>query len=827
MTFPWRSRARLVSVFLASLGCSAEPTRAPVAPLPAGRSVKTAASGTAATPVNNAGKSTAGASPLAPDANGSILARFEARRKQLGELDYPELVRRFGVESQPDAPLRFDPTRVKYFDLVRDQLKLTPAERALYSKQGVVSVNLDRRLSMGSAYALIFEHDLPILVTTDSILHAFHRSYDDTLEELEQSLFTETIELSLTETQNTLVRLTSAKAERDVTTSAADVDLYLTVARNLLAGAGAPADEPPDPAAPPAKAAPAAGLAVKPRLAREDDVKRLIANIASLTLQPIGSPCTAIYGGRRCIDYSQFRPRGHYNGDVRLRRYFRTLMWLGRVDLGFVLREVDPAAGLQVDVNRERRNAALAALAFRESGTLPRLQAVAAIIDFMVGRSDNVSIDELAAALDRAGIKQASDLGGLAALDGIDAALVASNARGQQVRSQVLDGDTGSQKPTDLPLTFQIFGQRFTLDAFALSRLVYDSIVYQNEKQRRTMPSGLDVMAAFGNDDALKLLEPELRRFNYSANLAAMRELVNEHTPADWNQNVYTGWLAALRSLDDAAPPRAHFPASMRREPWRKKQLQTALASWAELRRDTILYAKQSYTTGILCEYPAGYVEPYPAFFERMRDLARGIADRLAAADVSHPDAQRGNALSRVRDDRVTFFRAFAETQRTLADIATKELAGKPFTTEELKFLKNTLVVEELSGGCGGPDRTFSGWYPSLILGNPVQYEPVIADVHTDPNTGHFLEQATGDVNLVVVAVDGAPHRAAYVGPAYSYYEFSSAKRLTDEEWKDALQTEKAPPRPAWTQTFQAPADGRSLGTPPGHAKPNKARRGR
>ena len=36
------------------------------------------------------------------------------------------------------------------------------------------------------------------------------------------------------------------------------------------------------------------------------------------------------------------------------------------------------------------------------------------------------------------------------------------------------------------------------------------------------------------------------------------------------------------------------------------------LASWAELRHDTLLYAKQSYTAVPVCDFPDAYVDPYP-----------------------------------------------------------------------------------------------------------------------------------------------------------------------------------------------------------------------
>ena len=45
-------------------------------------------------------------------------------------------------------------------------------------------------------------------------------------------------------------------------------------------------------------------------------------------------------------------------------------------------------------------------------------------------------------------------------------------------------------------------------------------------------------------------------------------------------------------------------------------------ASWAELRHDTLLYAKQSYSAAAGCEYPDAYVDPYPAFYGKLEAFA-------------------------------------------------------------------------------------------------------------------------------------------------------------------------------------------------------------
>jgi hypothetical protein len=441
---------------------------------------------------------------------------------------------------------------------------------------------------------------------------------------------------------------------------------------------------------------------------------------------------------------------------------------------------------------------------------------VSHIIDFMVGRADNVSVDQVKEALSKAGIDGAEELVEKDALQRFDGALDTVGPRAQQIRGQVLDGNPGSDTPTSLPLAFQVFGQRFLIDSFALSTLVYDSIVYRGEKQRRFMPRGLDAMAAIGNDEAVRLLEPDLAQFKYSSNLLAVRRVVDAMKPEDWRASAYNQWLDALRALDETPADKRFFPQVMQREAWRRKQLRTSLASWAELRHDTILYAKQSYTTFYTCEYPKGFVEPYPAFFERMRELTSTLAARLAKVDVPAADPKRAARVLSDRDAYKAFFERFAGVMQRLEGMAKKELRAQPFNKDETELVQQTIDIRG-GGGSGGPP-TYTGWYPSLIFGGgPSKSEPVVSDVHSDPTNGAVLQVATGDVQFLVVAIDNGPHRAAYVGPSYSYYEFHGpiGKRMTDEEWQANVSQLKLPPAPEFTAVFQAPPDARALDHPP------------
>lgn len=409
------------------------------------------------------------------DVNPQVAARFERYRARYEGLSVPGLKTELQLKDRTDEKLRFDPAAARYFDVVARELKLTAAERALLRKQGVVSVDHVQAYSMGSAYYAIYTRDLPVFVTTDSILHALHRSYDQLLKDLEVGLFTATIDSVLSDVHAELGKRVRGTTDPSLLASLRDIDLYLTVARNLLAGAGAPLDQSGVPVPLQEKTTP--GLLVGSEAGMDKEASAIIDNVASLRLQTPETP-TRIYGGARPIDYSQFRPRGHYTEILALKTYFRAMMWLGRADTGWVLAPPDPQSGLQVDVSRERRNAAILAHLLDATRTLGRLTAMSSIIDFMVGGADNLSPQVLVTAASRQQLTKLADF----ADDRRVAALFDGLGRkgSQQIRSQVLDSDPNDPAKVSLPALFQLFGQRFLIDSFVLSKVVYDSITFEN-----------------------------------------------------------------------------------------------------------------------------------------------------------------------------------------------------------------------------------------------------------------------------------------------------------------------------------------------------------
>jgi hypothetical protein len=293
------------------------------------------------------------------------------------------------------------------------------------------------------------------------------------------------------------------------------------------------------------------------------------------------------------------------------------MMWLGRIDF----RLIETQSNGDLVFYRRQFDAMLALNALFDEQNRARHQSIDEVIETFVGESDNLKVSELARLL--------ADLGAppnAAAVDVPDQrvaqAILDGGYGAQRIASDIMVHGTAHQGPLPLHRAFLVFGQRYALDSHVFSNVVYDRI-----PAMRMMPKTLDAaFAALHNDQAGVMLDDELRKFPYAPNLASMRVLADSHGPEFWNGNLYNLWLSSLRALSPTAemsdPASAGMPAVTATEPWQRRLLNTQLGSWAELRHDTILYVKQSYTSVSLCEFPDAYVEPYPEFFSAIERFA-------------------------------------------------------------------------------------------------------------------------------------------------------------------------------------------------------------
>lgn len=671
----------------------------------------------------------------------------------------------------------------EYFDSIDAHFNFTPYELELLDRHGFVVTERLSTESIGEALIDIYRADLPVFVSTDAILHAVHRSYDGILRTVEVNWLDPKLD-TLLEALHGRVGLLGEKYSHlpEMTRSLRDVDVYLTVARRLL------------------------GDGVHPvYIENTAEVATLLALIDAE--QPASHPLFSSSG--RALDFSQFTVRGHYDneGYPRLSRYFQAMMWLGRTEMYLIApRNVVPPVP-EEDVRRQAIDAMLISELAAAAGAVERVAGIDDLLRFFVGESDNVTLPNVMMVAEAAGIDSASDLLDPAAFRAFQDTLRTRSFAIQRITSQILMSDGVSPDSIEPAASFLLLGQRFVIDSYTTGAVVYDKIRYQGASVRRMLPKTLDILFALGNDGAAQLLRDELERYHYAPNLAAVRYLVDSYEPGFWKGTLYNAWLNAIRSLSPPAD-RSNLPAFMKTAPWWQEKMNTQLASWSQLRHDNLLYAKQSYTGGIVCSFPESYVEPIPSFYEAIRSYAD------LGSETFGSDRFDGIALGPV----VAYFDHLGRVADTLRSIAVKELSLAPLDPAERSFLRTMLRCVFMCG------LDYDGWYPRLFYegheNTMRQRDFTVADVHTAPTdaagnvVGWVLHGGTGPVNLGVW-IAGTPEGGtrAYAGPVLSYYEHVSTNfvRLTDESWTTLY---SGPPsfRPDFVNLYLAGSGGGSLG---------------
>lgn len=752
--------------------------------------------------------------------------RFQAELARIGEIPAEGFAAAATSKSFQDR-ISFDPTTARFWsefntdpgvhnaalpanslDRRLHDFRLNPEEFALFRTNGfVVSERLGSH-SFGDLYYRIYADDLPVFVTADSILHAWHFSFQKLLEELEETCLAPRLERSLDAWAASLTNPGPPNHPAYV-----DADLYLTIARSLIKGA------------------PAA-----PRYAPIQEVHALLAKIQSRTLASVN-----LFGRERFMDFSQFIPRGHYTRSPLLSRYFEAYSWLALCEFRVVGAE---------ESEQSLRELAAVLTAAR---MIPEGLSIAEdfrVLDRIVGPPNNLDLTSLWTAGSMAGLGDPPF--SPSSLRTLQQRLRSGGIRPPGITASpfvVGIGTNGLQTPG----TFSLVSKRFTLDGWLQTQVTFPRIRWSRplaqegfrfgDQVIRKWPSAADVaFGAFANDGLVPWIDRRLRmdpelgiRFRdglpYHHNLLAARATLDLLSTNTWNHSMYSRWLHSLRGLTDGAPE-ARLPQAMKTRAWALKDANTQAASWSQLRHDTVLYAAEPYSGIILCEYPAGFVEPRVAFWSRLESMALETSSALSQFwTISGTYLAPNGAVVdlRVRHQaRRSFLSNFASTVARLRTLAEKELAQTPFDATDVDFIRSlmNLSTDPYAG------KKYSGWYPALFYKDYGQTLPnsdprtpeadtngsdrrdhLVVGVHTAPpdayGDGGVLHEGVGDVDLMLVAIDNGPDRMVYAGPTLRHYEWiepgPSLTRLTDEQWSSRMNSASRPARPDWTRGYLVP----------------------
>ena len=590
-------------------------------------------------------------------------------------------------------------------------------------------------------------NQFPSFVTTDLYLQLYHLYIDCMLRELEEHKLDSLI-IDLTHDMFINMHAQAMKGETELVRRLSFHNaVYFSIAYELLTGKpiGHPEEQ----------------EMAKPEIERvmkaENDFSNFIGEYEKIE-----------------FPYSLFRPRGHYTRSEKLQRYFRGMMWLQSVPFGLDTPEqVQLAAVMADELNRHEP-------------VQRTYQRVNQLITYLMGQPDNLAMPQVQEELKKMGKPLYELLESKQDMERLTKNL--NDIAEKQTRIRPKYEHTSHNKVCLMP-------QRYQPDAEVLQEMVD----YDSKPTKRATPKGLDVFAAMGVSAAEQVLMDEKQEWkDFGTQLKKMKQRMTE---IDWQETIATQWLNTLTVLNTSKPDGQ--PYFMATPEWELKDLNATLSSWAELKHDAILYAKQPM--GAECggggppdPVVKGYVEPNTGFWKKAIELLNNTAKLLREQGMMTPKIAQ--ATERI-----------GEELHVLLRVSEKELAGQEPTDEEYDQLKCVgAMFENISLDLiREPDQYLMGWDDVQGADRKVA---LVADVYTanaDNNPDKsILYEAVGNADEIYVIVEIGGCLYLTRGAVLSYREFiqpSNLPRLTDEEWQQQLEKNPRKGVPEWMNRIIVP----------------------
>ncbi len=708
----------------------------------------------------------------------------------------------------------------EYHDTVPDPLKgynwKEAAKERGFTQKDIKRLEKEKILITNETFKQVFdpyvESDIPVFITSDSLLNAFHVLYEESVMRMEKANSKKLPEILKFIWKNLETVDSKIKGKPELV-KAAKTRAQVTIGTAIkLLG-----DD-----------------SIKPDKSIEklinEEVKRIEASTGNMKPEWLGPPDPGFLG----LDYSRYKPRGFYTQSEELKRYFRAVSWLQSIPF-------------RVSKDEELLSIIMLGSSLKKEGSKENKKPedyffIFSCYESFIGTGDDWNLTDIFELVDELldfNLEEIyivdDEYSSMFEYDefqkyfkdvienytkedylGAKRKYLIKFSKGAYTKYGYEDQEINDQlrfAPDDpsrvAEPSFRIISAYRTPDALMFQRTT-DTRKFKD----RGFPDGLEICTALGSEYARSiLLKKEGKEL-----IEAIDEIKKVIKPQILyaKGSLYLEYLHSLEALLDEPEPDA--PVFMSGEPWKIKSCQTVLAGWSQLRHTWALQAKQNILfIGMTENYP-GFVEPEPEFFKRMADLFERTERLLRESGAFDPEL-RGSIPADPRGmtfqegpDIEELWRELIRVSRRLEALAHKQLRGVPLSKDENVFISSY-------GHSIGRIMLYEG---NAFL-SPNDDAPRIIDVFHNPITGGYMK-IQKDINSKIAIIDsvsgylevgiGRP-RAIYVlypvkggeifclGALMPYYEFRHSDRLTDEEWRKLLDKKKMPEQPDWIKPIK------------------------
>ncbi len=622
---------------------------------------------------------------------------------------------------------------------------------------------------------------VPLFITTDLFAHSQHLLFDRLLQHVEQEIFSPRLALL---TEKFREKISNDLQEYPSNETANIAEKYFAVARAIL------------------KLTPKEDKYGEEVMPDKDsvlseygeEIREEVEKIFEAAAMQDSSALAFSDGSVYIEDYTQYKPRGHYTQNERLKTYFRAMMWFGRIN--FPLPESsrdssDPRESLAQ--NMFKIGIYINDIIMQDESLYALWKSVFEPITVLIGESDDLSFDDIVPLWKSVGAENVlewisdENVANFASLsrEKLKPPLIASTSAFYANQSEGDYSDPENLKPA---MGWRFLGQRFTYDAWIFQHVTSPRLF------GRMMASGLDIASAFGSNSADMLLENTDENFEkLKTILAKFKKFFGSKDEKFWSETYYNSVLALTKAQAEFEQGAGFFFTE--KPLWNIKSLESSLGTWAELKHDTILYTKMvaaemggggynpTYRTDKIPS-PVHYIEPNLKFFTELCVSWKVFQNIFERYKLFDKDSEK--AVSSMED---ICLRAL--------NIVASEVKDEKVSKDDLDWIG---TIPQLLAKSVMPFST----YATYATDNEQFKMALVADVLTNAESGSVLEVAVGIPHRIYVALnDKQGGKRVAVGYTFNYYEFEHPMndRLTDEQWKKMVydnESEAAKRKPKW-----------------------------
>lgn len=469
---------------------------------------------------------------------------------------------------------------------------------------------------------------------------------------------------------------------------------------------------------------------------------------------------------------SMFKPRGHYTSSLELKKYFMASTWLSNFVICFD-RKKDEYANCIVLTTMISKIA---------EPFLNKINKVQDFIGKIIGKSDDYTFKEFLEIVNQVIPKTETLTETIEWIQSHVQDLCHYCSQNMTKKSTLTKfGDILDKEMTTC--AFSIIGKGTQIDNEIIQKMVDKHLVDDHGKcPQRKFTSVYELTnILFNNNSVEETIKYRMENnlvnqrdgFKYNNYLQQMKE---SYQKTIFEDTIYGQELKMLRSL---TLDLELFKDKMGINPetWLLKGAQTQIGHYAELRHDNVLYLVEACSYYGECMHPELLVEPVPTFWKEFLVLIKMLKDLVGSKNKKNYDIL--NNYENLINKFIVYLDQYLSTGKV-----------DPILVDQLKG-----IISENNMGSGA--SIMKGWYVDLFDDQAdTWFKPEIASLFTGVNDirgpGGIVHLGNSGAQIMYLLVKDIEtnKQKIVLGPVYSTYEFITNydERLNDEEWEKVFQ---------------------------------------